>query len=172
MWASGRSGSCWPARRSSSPAHGPRRRRRGSPGWLPVSQTLRRLLLLSVVAVLLPRRAAAAATADAGGHEQQQQPQQPQQQQGEASLPSPPHRVTVVGSGNFGSAVARLLARNVLALPHLFAPDVRMWVFEETVSQCLSIVSGCIPGAWQPGSINRQFYFPTTHAPRSGRAAS
>jgi len=65
-----------------------------------------------------------------------EQQQQQQQQQAPPSSPPPPprHRVTIVGSGNFGSAVARLLGRNVLALPQLFCPDVRMWAFEETVS--------------------------------------
>jgi hypothetical protein len=107
-----------------------RRHPRRQPEWLPIGRSLRLLLSLAATAVLLPRRGVAAAapappTAAAGPHPQQ--PQQPQH------LPSPPHRVTIVGSGNFGSAVARLLARNVLALPHLFAPEIRMWVFEEMV---------------------------------------
>ena len=78
--------------------------------WLPLSRPLR-LLLTIAAAVLLPCCCRGAA----------------------AAQDTAPHRVTIIGSGNFGSAVARLLGRNVLALPHLFAPDVRMWVFEEMV---------------------------------------
>ncbi|GAB5029474.1 glycerol-3-phosphate dehydrogenase (nad(+)) [Nannochloropsis oceanica] len=44
---------------------------------------------------------------------------------------SPLHKVSIVGSGNFGSAVARLLGRNVLQHPKHFETDIRMWVFEE-----------------------------------------
>jgi len=45
---------------------------------------------------------------------------------------SAPEKVAIVGSGNWGSAVARIAARNVLALPQ-FQEEVKMWVFEETV---------------------------------------
>lgn len=48
--------------------------------------------------------------------------------------PSPLHKVTIVGSGNFGSAVARVLGRNVLQHPEHFAPGVRMWVYEEELA--------------------------------------
>lgn len=78
--------------------------------WLPLSRPLRLLLTIATAALLPCCRGAAAAKEDTA-----------------------PHRVTIIGSGNFGSAVARLLGRNVLAMPHLFAPDVRMWVFEEMV---------------------------------------
>lgn len=44
------------------------------------------------------------------------------------------HKVSVVGSGNFGSAVARILGRNVLQQPEHFEPEVRMWVFEEELA--------------------------------------
>lgn len=43
-------------------------------------------------------------------------------------------KITVVGSGNFGSAIARLVARNV-ANKERYDPVVRMWVYEEEVSQ-------------------------------------
>lgn len=89
------------------------------------SMPLRLMLLPAVLALLLLPRPAAAGLP----HEQQ-----PPQQGSSTKLPPPPHRVTIVGSGNFGSAVARLLGRNVLGLPRLFAPDIRMWVFEEEVS--------------------------------------
>ncbi|KAI6671333.1 hypothetical protein NL676_006218 [Syzygium grande] len=39
-------------------------------------------------------------------------------------------RVTVVGSGNWGSVAAKLIASNTLKLPS-FHDEVRMWVFEE-----------------------------------------
>lgn len=61
-----------------------------------------------------------------------------------ASQPQPPHppssptrhrhKVTIVGSGNFGSAVARVLGRNVHRFPEHFEPEVRMWVYEEELS--------------------------------------
>ena len=41
------------------------------------------------------------------------------------------HKVTVVGSGNWGSAIAKIVAENTADHPHLFEPDVQMWVFEE-----------------------------------------
>lgn len=47
---------------------------------------------------------------------------------------SPLHKVTIVGSGNFGSAVARVLGRNVLQHPERFEPEVCMWVFEEELA--------------------------------------
>ncbi|KAE8676766.1 Glycerol-3-phosphate dehydrogenase [Hibiscus syriacus] len=43
-------------------------------------------------------------------------------------------RVTVVGSGNWGSVAAKLIASNTLKL-NSFHDEVRMWVFEETL-QC------------------------------------
>ncbi|XP_027154467.1 glycerol-3-phosphate dehydrogenase [NAD(+)] [Coffea eugenioides] len=42
-------------------------------------------------------------------------------------------KVTVVGSGNWGSVAAKLIASNALKLPS-FHDEVRMWVFEETLS--------------------------------------
>ncbi|CAI9111158.1 OLC1v1011309C2 [Oldenlandia corymbosa var. corymbosa] len=41
-------------------------------------------------------------------------------------------RVTVVGSGNWGSVASKLIASNALKLPS-FHDEVRMWVFEETL---------------------------------------
>ncbi|CDP16627.1 unnamed protein product [Coffea canephora] len=42
-------------------------------------------------------------------------------------------KVTVVGSGNWGSVAAKLIASNTLKFPS-FHDEVRMWVFEETLS--------------------------------------
>ncbi|KAK2661611.1 hypothetical protein Ddye_000185 [Dipteronia dyeriana] len=41
-------------------------------------------------------------------------------------------KVTIVGSGNWGSVAAKLIASNALKL-HSFHDQVRMWVFEETL---------------------------------------
>lgn len=43
------------------------------------------------------------------------------------------HKVTLVGSGNWGSAIARIIGENVKTQPEQFDPEVRMWVFEEMV---------------------------------------
>jgi len=39
----------------------------------------------------------------------------------------------IVGSGNWGSAVCNMLAKNVLGNPELFDPTIVMWMMEETV---------------------------------------
>ena len=41
-------------------------------------------------------------------------------------------KVTVVGSGNWGSAIAKIVGRNVLESDE-FDNEVRMWVFQEQV---------------------------------------
>ena len=41
------------------------------------------------------------------------------------------HKITVVGSGNWGSAIAKIVAENATAHSGLFEPRVEMWVFEE-----------------------------------------
>lgn len=43
------------------------------------------------------------------------------------------HKVTVVGSGNWGCAIAKIVAENTASNPSLFEKDVQMWVFEEKV---------------------------------------
>ncbi|KAG8515458.1 Glycerol-3-phosphate dehydrogenase 1-like protein [Galemys pyrenaicus] len=43
-----------------------------------------------------------------------------------------PLKVCIVGSGNWGSAIAKIIGNNVKKLKK-FAPTVKMWVFEETV---------------------------------------
>lgn len=42
-------------------------------------------------------------------------------------------KVCVVGSGNWGSAIAKIVGNNVLAQTDQFDTEVRMWVFEEMV---------------------------------------
>ncbi|XP_027902060.1 glycerol-3-phosphate dehydrogenase [NAD(+)]-like [Vigna unguiculata] len=42
------------------------------------------------------------------------------------------YKVTVIGSGNWGSVAAKLIACNTITL-HSFHDEVRMWVFEETL---------------------------------------
>lgn len=44
------------------------------------------------------------------------------------------HKVTIVGSGNWGTTMAKLVAENVVAHPNLFEEKVHMWVFEEQVT--------------------------------------
>ncbi|KAK7092491.1 hypothetical protein V1264_008229 [Littorina saxatilis] len=44
-----------------------------------------------------------------------------------------PKKVCVVGSGNWGSAIAKIIGNNALDKPELFEREVRMWVFEEMV---------------------------------------
>lgn len=43
------------------------------------------------------------------------------------------HKVTVVGSGNWGSTISKIVAENTKAHPHLFELEVHMWVHEEEV---------------------------------------
>ena len=42
-------------------------------------------------------------------------------------------KICIVGSGNWGSAIARIVGANTVQNPELFAPQVNMWVFEEMV---------------------------------------
>ncbi|ORY60202.1 glycerol-3-phosphate dehydrogenase [NAD(+)] [Pseudomassariella vexata] len=43
------------------------------------------------------------------------------------------HKVTIIGSGNWGSTVAKIVAQNTKEHPELFHKDVQMWVYEEDV---------------------------------------
>lgn len=45
------------------------------------------------------------------------------------------HKVAIVGSGNWGSAIARIVALNVDTPDSPFEREVRMWVFEETLTK-------------------------------------
>merc|ERR1711936_1484631 len=45
-----------------------------------------------------------------------------------------PKKVCIVGSGNWGSAIARLVGFNAARLPERFQKEVAMWVFEEEVN--------------------------------------
>ena len=45
-----------------------------------------------------------------------------------------PYKIAIVGSGNWGTAVAKLVAENTREKPELFERDVNMWVFEEEVN--------------------------------------
>ena len=44
-----------------------------------------------------------------------------------------PKKVCIVGSGNWGSAIARLVGANTARFPERFESEVKMWVFEEEV---------------------------------------
>ncbi|KAL1958138.1 hypothetical protein VTO42DRAFT_4993 [Malbranchea cinnamomea] len=43
------------------------------------------------------------------------------------------HKISVIGSGNWGSAISKIVAENAAANPDLFDPAVEMWVYEEKV---------------------------------------
>lgn len=47
--------------------------------------------------------------------------------------PTRPFRIAVIGSGNWGTTVAKICAENTAARPHLFRRHVPMWVYEEQV---------------------------------------
>jgi hypothetical protein len=51
-----------------------------------------------------------------------------------STLPSKKHKVAVVGSGSFGTALAKIAAKNVASRPDEFHSEVRMWVREKIVS--------------------------------------
>ncbi len=44
-----------------------------------------------------------------------------------------PKKICIVGSGNWGSAIARIIGENAANNPEHFDRDVHMWVFEEMV---------------------------------------
>lgn len=48
--------------------------------------------------------------------------------------PGKKHKVTVVGSGNWGSTIAKIIAENTKEHPDVFEEDVQMWVYEEEVT--------------------------------------
>ncbi|PSK35246.1 glycerol-3-phosphate dehydrogenase (NAD(+)) [Candidozyma pseudohaemuli] len=51
-----------------------------------------------------------------------------------APYPIPkPFRICIIGSGNWGTAVAKLVAENTAEKPEIFEPKVNMWVFEEEI---------------------------------------
>lgn len=44
-----------------------------------------------------------------------------------------PFKVTVIGSGNWGTTIAKVVAENTKLHPHLFKETVEMWVFDEKI---------------------------------------
>lgn len=46
---------------------------------------------------------------------------------------SRPFRVCVVGSGNWGTTIAKIVSENTKANPSLFEPNVNMWVHDEVI---------------------------------------
>lgn len=50
-----------------------------------------------------------------------------------SSGPRHKHKVTVIGSGNWGTTVAKLVAESTREHPDIFEEDVHMWVYEEDV---------------------------------------
>ncbi|QPG76850.1 hypothetical protein FOA43_004244 [Brettanomyces nanus] len=49
-------------------------------------------------------------------------------------IPQKPYRTTVVGSGNWGSTIAKVVAENCIERPQEFDQTVRMWVYEELIN--------------------------------------
>lgn len=47
--------------------------------------------------------------------------------------PESPFKIAVIGLGNWGSTIAKVLAENASQYPKLFVPEVDMWVFEEII---------------------------------------
>ena len=45
-----------------------------------------------------------------------------------------PKKVCIIGSGNWGSAIAKLVGENTSSNPDLFVKETPMWVFEEDVN--------------------------------------
>lgn len=43
------------------------------------------------------------------------------------------HKVTVIGSGNWGSTISKIVAENTKEHPEIFESEVHMWVYEEDV---------------------------------------
>lgn len=66
-------------------------------------------------------------------------------------LPSGKHKVAIVGSGSWGTALAKIAAENIAARPDEFESEVRMWVREKQVSAGLSC------GAATRADIHGQF---------------
>ena len=58
----------------------------------------------------------------------------PNQLSAEKSLkPETPFKVAVIGSGNWGTTIAKVLAENTAEKPDTFAKQVDMWVFQEKI---------------------------------------
>ncbi|CAK7892630.1 glycerol-3-phosphate dehydrogenase [NAD(+)] 2, mitochondrial [[Candida] anglica] len=51
----------------------------------------------------------------------------------ESLSPVRPFRIAVIGSGNWGTTIAKVCAENAASRPHLFAHHVNMWVFQEKI---------------------------------------
>ncbi|KAH3901081.1 probable Glycerol-3-phosphate dehydrogenase [NAD(+)] 2 [Saccharomycodes ludwigii] len=51
-----------------------------------------------------------------------------------ASDTVPPFRVCVIGSGNWGTTIAKVVSENTTLRPQLFHEQVKMWVFEEKIN--------------------------------------
>ncbi|CAN3354542.1 glycerol-3-phosphate dehydrogenase [NAD(+)] 1 [Diutina catenulata] len=51
----------------------------------------------------------------------------------EGITPERPFRITVIGSGNWGTTIAKVLAENAATRPNLFKHNVYMWVHQEMI---------------------------------------
>ena len=57
--------------------------------------------------------------------------EQQHRKMGSLAVHSKKHKVCVVGSGNWGTTIAKVVAENVKAHSEVFEEEVQMWVFEE-----------------------------------------
>lgn len=48
--------------------------------------------------------------------------------------PDKPFTICVIGAGNWGTTIAKMIAENCMARPRLFTHDVKMWVYEEQIN--------------------------------------
>lgn len=48
------------------------------------------------------------------------------------------HRLAIIGSGNWGSAIARIAGSNVRLHKDMFEEEVKMYVYEEEVSSIVA----------------------------------
>lgn len=51
----------------------------------------------------------------------------------EVLTPERPFKIAVIGSGNWGTTIAKVIAENAAARPHLFSHNVKMWVHQEVI---------------------------------------
>ncbi|ODV61203.1 glycerol-3-phosphate dehydrogenase (NAD(+)) GPD1 [Ascoidea rubescens DSM 1968] len=61
-------------------------------------------------------------------------PSSPSSSSSPSISPDKPFKVTVIGSGNWGTTIAKIIAENTALTPNLFQRNVNMWVYEEKIN--------------------------------------
>lgn len=72
-------------------------------------------------------------------------------------------KVCIVGSGNWGSAISKIIGNNVARFPNIFHPTVSMWVYEENFQERLL-------SEWINTFHVNQKYLPGINLPNNVRA--